>query len=180
MPTTDPLNPAEHPTVFQKRLEPVERFVQEHGQQLPKHPKEKYTYEAFFRLSIYYFVSGTKSLKLLINTQLNRGLLPAALGLQPVPYSICQEAFERFSPRLFQAVFQHLLTTVPFKAIPELATFGTVCCIDGSLLPIIRSMRWAAYTTHHQALKRHLCFELNRMIPADFWVGSGNSNDRQA
>lgn len=129
---------------------------------------------------IYYFVSGTKSLKLLINTQLNLGLLPAALGLQPVPYSTCQEAFERFSPRLFQAVFQHLLTTVSFKAIPELATFGTVCCIDGSLFPVISSMLWAAYTTHHQALKLHLCFELNRMIPVDFWVGSGNSNERQA
>jgi len=126
MPTTDPLNPAEHPTVFQKLLEPVERFVQEQSQQLPKHPKEKYTYEAFFRLLIYYFVSGSKSLKLLINTQLNLGLLPAALGLQLVPYSTCQEAFGRFSPRLFQAVFQHLLTTVSFKAIPELATLGTL------------------------------------------------------
>ena len=180
MPTTDPLNPAEHPTVFQKLLEPVERFVQEQSQQLPKHPKEKYPYEAFFRLLIYYFVSGSKSLKLLINAQLNLGLLPAALGLQPVPYSTCQEAFERFSPRLFQAVFQHLLSTVSFKAIPELATLGTVCCIDGSLFPVISSMLWAAYTTHHQALKLHLCFELNRMIPVDFWVGSGNSSERQA
>ena len=180
MPTTDPLNPAEHPTVFQKLLEPVECFVQEQSQQLPKHPKEKYPYEAFFRLLIYYFVSGSKSLKLLINTQLNLGLLPAALGLQPVPYSTCQEAFERFSPRLFQAVFQHLLSTVSFKAIPELATLGTVCCIDGSLFPVISSMLWAAYTTHHQALKLHLCFELNRMIPVDFWVGSGNSSERQA
>ncbi len=87
-------------------------------------------------------VSGSKSLKLLINTQLNLGLLPAALGLQPVPYSTCQEAFERFSPRLFQAVFQHLLSTVSFKAIPELAAFGTVCCIDGSLFPVISSMLW--------------------------------------
>jgi hypothetical protein len=98
MPTPDPRNPAEHPTVFQKLLEPVERFVQEQSRQRPKHPTEKYTYEAFFRLLIYYFVSGTKSLKLLVNTQLNLGLLPAALGLQPVPYSTCQEAFERFSP----------------------------------------------------------------------------------
>jgi hypothetical protein len=41
MPTTDPFVPAAHPTVFQKRLEPVERFVQEQNQQLPKHPKQK-------------------------------------------------------------------------------------------------------------------------------------------
>jgi len=37
-------------------------------------------------------------------------------------------------------------------------------------------MLWAAYTTHHQALKLHLCFELNRMIPVDFWIGSGKSS----
>jgi hypothetical protein len=131
-------------------------------------------------LLIYYFVSGTTSLKLLITARLNLGLLPAELGLQPVPYSTCQEAFERFSPCLFQAVFQHLLANISFKAIPELATLGTVCCMDGSLFPVLSSMRWAAYTTHHQALKLHLCFELNRMIPVDFWVGSGHSSERQA
>ena len=74
MPTTDPLNPAEHPTVFQKLLEPVERFVQEQSQQLPKHPREKYTYEAFFRLLIYYFVSGSKSLKLIMDPDFWTGI----------------------------------------------------------------------------------------------------------
>jgi hypothetical protein len=39
---------------------------------------------------------------------------------------------------------------------------------------------WAEYTSNHQALKLHLCFELNRMIPVDFLVGSGNSNERDA
>jgi len=180
MPTTDPRNPAEHPTVFQKLLEPVECFVQEQTQQLPNHPKQKYGYEDFFRLLIYYFVSGTTSLKLLITARLNLGLLPVELGLQPVPYSTCQEAFERFSPRLFQAVFHYLLANISFKAIPELATLGTVCCMDGSLFPVLSSMRWAAYTTHHQALKLPLCFELKRMIPVDFWVGSGHSSERQA
>jgi len=57
---------------------------------------------------------------------------------------------------------------------------GTLYCIDGSLFPVISSMLWAEYTTNHQALKLHLCFELNRMIPVDFWVGSGNSSERDA
>jgi hypothetical protein len=41
-------------------------------------------YEDFFRLLIDYFVSGTKSLKLLITARLNLGLLPAEPGLQLV------------------------------------------------------------------------------------------------
>jgi Transposase DDE domain len=180
MQMTDPLVNAEQPTVFQKLLEPVEAFVKEQNHQLPKPPNQKYEYEDFFRLLIYYFVSGTSSLKLLIKTRLNAGLLTPELGLRPVPYSTCQDAFERFSPRLFQAVFQHLLSSVSFKAVPELAALGTLYCIDGSLFPVISSMLWAEYTTNHQALKLHLCFELNRMIPVDFWVGSGNSSERDA
>jgi len=171
---------AEQATVFEKLLEPVETFVKEQNHRLAKPPNQKYEYEDFFRLLIYYFVSGTASLKLLIKTRLNAGLLAPELGLRRVPYSTCQDAFERFSPRLFQAVFQHLLSSVSFKSVPELAALGTLYCIDGSLFPVISSMLWAEYTTKHQALKLHLCFELNRMIPVDFWVGSGNSSERDA
>ncbi len=179
MSMADPSVSAEHPTVFHKLLEPVKDFVKEQNQRLPKHPRQKYAYEDFFCLLIYYFASGATSLKLLVQTRLNNALLPPELGFRPVPYSTCQEAFERFSPRLFQAVFQHLLSTVSFKAVPELASLGTLCCIDGSLFPVISSMLWAEYTSKHQALKLHLCFELNRMIPVDFWVGSGNSSERE-
>jgi transposase len=41
-------------------------------------------------------------------------------------------------------------------------------------------MLWAEYTKDHQALKLHLCFELNRMIPVDFQLGNGNSSEREA
>lgn len=41
-------------------------------------------------------------------------------------------------------------------------------------------MLWVDYTSKHQALKLHLCFELNRMIPVAFWVGSGHSSEREA
>ena len=180
MSTIDPFVSADQPTVFHKLVEPVEDFVKEQNHRLPKHRNQKYDYEDFFRLLIYYFVSGTKSLKLLVQAQLNTGLLPPEPGLRAVPYSTCQDAFERFSPGLFQAVFQHLLSKLPFKAVPELASLGTLYCIDGSLFPVISSMLWAEYTSKHQALKLHLCFELNRMIPVDFRVGSGNSSERDA
>ncbi|MCP4936003.1 MAG: IS4 family transposase [bacterium] len=180
MSTTNPLPNAEQPTVFQKLLEPIEDFVKAQNRHLPKHRNQKYEYEDFFRLLIYYFVSGTRSLKLLVQTRLNAGLLSPELGLRSVAYSTCQDAFERFSPRLFQAVFQHLLSCLSFKAVPELATLGTLYCIDGSLFPVINSMLWAEYTTKHQALKLHLCFELNRMIPVEFRIGSGNSSEREA
>lgn len=41
-------------------------------------------------------------------------------------------------------------------------------------------MGWAAYSSHGQALRLHMCFELNRMMPVDFLVGSGKSSERHA
>jgi hypothetical protein len=101
------------------RLSEIRVHYKEQSHRLPKHRNQKYDYEDFFRLLIYYFTSGTTSLKLLVQTRLNADLPAPELGLRPVPYSTCQDAFERFSPRLFQAVFQHLLSNVSFKAVPE-------------------------------------------------------------
>jgi len=136
---------------------------------------------------MYYFATGGKSFKLFIVTQLNLGLLPASLNLRPVPYSTIKavhracrdEAFDRFPAHLFREVFQHLLNTLSFKYLPELKALGTLYCIDGSLFPVINSMQWAEYTSKIQALKLHLCFELNRMISVEFLVSAANGSERQ-
>jgi Transposase DDE domain len=174
------INYLKQPTVFDKLLEPVHDFVEKQAQQLPQPRRQTYPYLMFFRTLICYLVSGTPSLKLFLNTQLNKGLLPDALKLTPVPYSTFSDAFERFSPHLFRKVFEHLVATLPLKHIPELAVFGILYCIDGSLFPVLSSMAWAAYTSRCQALRLHMCFELNRMMPVDFLVGSGKSSERQA
>ncbi|MDH3771095.1 MAG: IS4 family transposase [Nitrospirota bacterium] len=170
----------EQPTIFDKLLEPVHAVVEDQAQQLPPTRRQTYPYPMFFRTLICYFASGLPSLKLFISTRLNQGLLPDTLNLTPVPYNTFRDAFERYSPHLFRTVFEHLIATLPLRHIPELAAFGTLYCIDGSLFPIISSMAWAAYTSHCQALRLHMCFELNRMIPVDFLVGTGKSSERDA
>jgi hypothetical protein len=52
--------------------------------------------------------------------------------------------------------------------------------VDGSIFPAIASMLWAEYRSQHQAVRLHLCFELNRMIPVHFLVDTGKSNERRA
>ena len=168
------------PTVFEQLLAPLDEFIRKQDAELPRHHNQKFGYYSFVRLLMYFFASGGKSFKLFITTELNKGLLPAALNLQPVPYSTANEAFGRFSVNLFRDAFQHLLQTVPFKQIPELAALGTLYCIDGSLFPVINSMLWAEYTSKHQSLKLHLCFELNRMIATEFLVTAANSSERLA
>jgi hypothetical protein len=171
------------PTVFKKLIDPIDEFVTNQNEKLVKHHNQKYEYYDFFIFLIYYFVSIATSLKLLINTLLNKGLLPNELNLRQVPYSTFSDAFERFSPNLFRDVFQHLIKDLHFKEIPELMVLGTLYCIDGSLFPVISSMSWADYTSTHKSVKLvklHLCYELNRMISVDFLVTAGNYNDRYA
>jgi len=168
------------PTVFEKLLQPINDFLRKQDQQLPRHPNQKFFYYDFFRILMYYFATGGKSFRLFIMVQLNKGLLPSTLNLRPVPYSTVKEAFDHFSVNLFREVFQYLLDNFPFKHLPESAKLGKLYCIDGSVFPVISSMQWAEYTSKYKALKLHLCFELNRMLPVAFLVSSAKGSERQA
>ncbi len=128
---------------------------------------------------MYFFSTQGDSFKLFIKTKLNKGLLPPELNLQAVPYSTVNEAFGRFPIAWFKTAFEHLVQTVPLRQVPELASLGKLCCVDGSLFPVINSMLWAEYTSKQQALKVHLCFELNRMIATEFWITSANTSERK-
>lgn len=173
-------SPQSDPTVFDALLEPVQAYVEQQDRQRPVHHNETYSYGEFFHLLAFYFVSDIPSIALLIKTYLKKGLLSPALKLRYVPRSTFNEAFERFSPALFRDVFVFLLSTISLQAVPELAALGLFYCVDGSLFPTLCSMRWAEYRSTCQAIKLHLCFELNRMIAVDFLVGSGNSSERDA
>lgn len=167
------------PTVFDKFLEPVQPFVEEQGQKLTPHYNEKFPFQKFFRLLIYFFVSEYKSISLFLD-MLQKGLIPPELNLGKVPHSTFSDAFERFSSDLFKAIFISLLSTMSLKAIPELEALGILYCVDGSLFPTLACMLWAEYKKNSQAIKMHLCFELNRMIPVEIIIGSGNSSERDA
>lgn len=177
--TNLPISDELTPTVFDQLLAPIISFVEKQNADYADHHNEKLSYYAFFRLLMYFFSVQGDSFKLFIKTQLNQGLLPPKLNLQMVPYSTVNEAFGRFSVHWFKAVFEHLVQTVPFKQVPELAVFGTLCCVDGSLFPVINSMLWAEYTSKQQSLKVHMSFELNRMIATEFWVTSANTSERK-
>ena len=167
-------------TVFEQLLEPIDEFVKKQDANLKRHHNQKLFYYDFFRILIYFFVSSEKSFKLFIVSQLNKDLLPKILNLKTVPYSTINEAFEHFPVILFREAFQYLLKTVPFKYIPQIEKLGKLYCIDGSLFPVISSMVWAQYTSTHQSLKFHLCFELNRMLPVEFFISAANYSERKA
>jgi hypothetical protein len=141
------------------------------------HHRESLTFAAFVRLLLYYFVTPTQS-----GRQLLTDVLSAAprLGVAKVARATFFDAFNRFPVVWFQMLLGTVLQVTSWQTIPEMALLGQLYCIDGSLFPALAKMVWAEYKSKSQAIKLHLCFELNRMIAVQFVVDAGNSSEREA
>jgi hypothetical protein len=73
--------------------------------------------------------------------------------------------------------YETVLSSLEFKRIRFLDEIGLFRVIDGSLFPTLRQMSWSEYRKKKNAFKLHLNFELNRMIPTEFLIGSGKSSE---
>jgi hypothetical protein len=164
-------------TTFDVLFQPLARFLVQHERDNPSHHREVLPYKDFVRLLVYHFAKGCASGRQLLT---DVSTAEPELELGAVKRSTFFDAFQRFPVAWFAGMLAFLLATVVWPAIPELATLGKLYCVDGSLFPAIATMLWAAYRRNHQAVRFHLCFELNRMIPAHFLVDSGKSNEKKA
>ena len=174
-----PAESHQDPTVFEKFLEPVQAVVAQQEHERSRHHNATFTSQEFFRLLMDSSVSGLPRIALLRNPDLATGLTPPELHLRSVPRSTLNEAFERGSPDRFRAGVVFLLGARTLQTIPELAALGVLYCMEGSLFPTVRSLRWAEYKSTCQALKRHRCLELNRLIAGDILVGSRKARARR-
>jgi len=166
-----------HGTTFDVLFQPLEAFLARHECDHPPHHREKLHFREFVRTLVYHFAKGCESGRQLLT---DTSTAEPDLELGEVKCSTFFDAFQRFPVAWFASLLAFLLAAVAWKAIPELDALGKLYCVDGSVFPAIATMLWAEYTSKHQALRLHLCFELNRMIPAHFLVDTGKSNEKKA
>jgi len=164
-------------TTFDILLQPLEAFFGQHERDHPSHHLEKLSFKEFVQTLVYHFTENCESGRQLLT---NVSTAEPELELGEVKRSTFFDAFGRFPVAWFASMLSYLLATVVWQAIPELDALGQLYCVDGSLFPAIASVLWAEYTSKHQAIRLHLCFELNRMIPAHFLVDTGKSNEKKA
>jgi hypothetical protein len=174
---SNPDDSERHYTTFDPLFQPTEPFLEQHERDHSPHHREKSHFRYFVRSLVYHFVKGTES-----GRQLLTDLETAAPELKPdeVKRSTFFDAFQRLAAAWFAALLSCVLATVIWQAIPGLDALGKLYCVDGSPFPAIASMVWAEYTSKHQAIRLHLCFDLNRMIPVHFLVDTGNPNEKKA
>jgi hypothetical protein len=174
---TKPDNSEKDCTTFDVLLQPLESSLAQHERDHPPHHRETLHFKEFVQMLVYHFSKGCES-----GRQLLTDTLTAApeLGLPEVKRSTFFDAFQRFPIAWFANLLSFVLAAVSWKAIPELEALGKLYCVDGSVFPAVATMLWAEYTSQHQAIRLHLCLELNRMIAVQFLVDTGNSNEKKA
>jgi hypothetical protein len=164
---------------FEKIIEPVILLIKEEQNRLKNDEK-------LYKLSLYYFmvsliyavINKTQSIRLLI-TEIKTNPDLKKLGFILASPSMYSEAFSRYKPEVFQRIFAQLIEIIEIKDIPEIRTLGRFILFDGSLFPAFKNMEWAQYTSKCQALKMHLAYELNRMIPVQFMSSEANYSERK-
>ena len=139
---------------------------------------QKLYFADFLRKLIFGYVYQTSSLRNL-SIELETNPVCPTLDLKPTPFSTFKDAFTRFKSKHFKQLFETLLEQANLSKISFIDELGLCRVIDGSLFPTLSSITWTNYRAKKNAFKLHLSFELNRMIPTEFWVGSGNSSERK-
>jgi len=143
-------------------------------------PKDDYTLSLyFFTMNLCYaIISGISSIRLLI-TESKTSNEAKKLGIIIASSSMYSEAFSRYDPNIFKRIFLRLIGQLEFKEIPEICSLGRFILMDGSIFPAIKTMDWASYKKKSNAIKMHLSFELNRMIPVQFVSTDAKTSERK-
>ena len=166
-------------TLFNTLLHPIEAIIASISPIIDqKSNSQKLFFADFVRKLIFGYVYQTSSLRNLI-VELKTNLVCQALGFEATPFSTLKDGFYRFESKYFKELCDRLLKQTSLSKIPSLDEIGLFRVIDGSLFPTLLSINWTNYRKTKNAFKLHLSFELNRMIPTQFWVGTGNSSERK-
>lgn len=138
---------------------------------------QKLFFADFVKKLIFGYVYQVSSLRNLA-LELKTNPICRTLELGSTPFSTLKDGFLRFESKHFKQLFETILEQTKLSQVPSLDEIGIFRVIDGSLFPTLWQINWTSYRKRKNAFKLHLSFELNRMIPIEFWVGKGNSSER--
>lgn len=165
--------------IFDKIISPIAGFAQKAGNSLPEDSETyKLSFVPFLYNLLFAVVCNIKSISMLV-TEIRTSEIARNLNLADASESMYSEAFGRYGPGMFRTIFYELLISVSFMQLPEISHLGRLLLVDGSLFPAVLTMQWACYRSNANALRLHLAFEINRMIPTEFLTTDGKYSERK-
>lgn len=138
---------------------------------------KKLFFKDFTKKLLFSFIYQVSSLRNL-SIELQTNEVCKDLSLEYTPFSTLKDGFNRFDSIHYKTIFENLVKHLPLFKVSYLEEMGIFKVIDGTLLPTLLHMSWTKYRKTKNAFKLHVSFELNRMIPTEFWRGTGNSCER--
>jgi hypothetical protein len=164
--------------LFNILLQPIEAIIASISPIIDQEcHSQKLFFADFVRKLLFGYVEQVSSLRSL-PTELHTNEKCRRLGLFFTPFSTLKDGFSRFESKHFKQLFETALASMSLKPIKCLDEIGLFRVIDGSLFPTLIQMSWSEYRKTKNAFKLHLSFELNRLIPTEFLIGSGKSSER--
>jgi len=166
--------------VFNRIIAPLQDLLKEETDLLDNDASTYKLSLYFFMVNLLYAIFKEISSISLLITEIKTSPEVKKLNLVQASKSMYSEAFIRYEPKIFRRIFLGLLDRLTLLEIPELDKLGRFILADGSVFPAFNTMDWASYKSTSKALKMHLAFELNRMIPVQFISTDANGCERKA
>ncbi len=165
--------------VFEAILSPVLSLIENTGNSI-KDDENTYSLSFIpFTINLLFGIINNVKTRAQLITYIKTSTIAQKLNLVNASNASYTEAFYRYDSKLFREIFIHLLNKLNFMSIAGLDQLGRFMLVDGSIFPAIKSMAWASYKKTANALKLHLAFNLNQMIPAEFITTEANYSEKK-
>jgi len=166
-------------SILKSVLKPVLELLEKQARDIDGDNKYRLSFCPFTINILFGIIYGIGSISKLV-TFIETSPRANDLDLVDASKSMYSEAFSRYSAHYFKRIFISILKTLQFIPIPEIQTLGQFYLVDGSIFPAIKTMTWAKYTKNLNAIKLHMCFHLNLMLPVAFIITDANYSEKKA
>lgn len=163
---------------FETLTLPLQKYFEDKGKAIDEQSDSRKLFFAdFTMIMLFAFIKQLKSLRKIVNF-VSISDEADKLSINPVAFSTLRDGFSRFDSKHFFDLYRYVLTQVKLLKIPSIDELGLLQCVDGSIFPTISSMEWAEYKTTKNAIRLHVSFCLNQMIPLEFLGTKANHSER--
>jgi len=165
-------------TTFEVLKKPLQKYIDDHGEAIDKaYDSRKLKFHHFVYTLLFGYLMQIPSLRKL-KDKVELSDKAKNLGIQVFPWTTIRDGFTRFSSDIFVRMYKSVLEQVNIVHLDSVDELGLISLVDGSIFPTLSNMCWAEYKKTKRAIRLHVEFSLNQMIPLEFVGQKANSSER--
>jgi len=163
---------------FAVLIKPLLEYIEKNGEAIDKSSGSRtFKFQHFALTMVYAYLMQIASLRKL-KDKLELSDTAKQLGLKAFAWTTIRDGFTRFSANFFLNMYRDVLQHTKIVRLDSIDELGMISLVDGSIFPTISNMCWAQYKKTKQAIRLHVEFSLNQMIPLEFIGQKANSSER--